>query len=89
MSDPDVPCFASSDREGGTAEEDKAAMIGNLDLFGTYTVDDEGNLHRKQGGGMYFSELDWFPRIPRGNTMAPCVVVGERAAELLQKVHGA
>jgi choline dehydrogenase len=25
-----------------------------------------------------------FPRIPRGNTMAPCVVVGERAADLLR-----
>ena len=30
-----------------------------------------------------------FPRIPRGNTMAPCVVVGERAAELLKRAHGA
>ena len=30
-------------REAGTAEEDKAAVIGNLALFGTYTVDGEGN----------------------------------------------
>ena len=43
MSDPDVPRFASNTRESGTAEEDKAAMIGNLALFGTYTVDGEGN----------------------------------------------
>ena len=29
--------------EGGTAEEDKAAIIGNLALFGTYSVDQDGN----------------------------------------------
>ncbi len=43
MSDPDVPRFAGGVREGGTAEEDKAAVIGNLALFGTYTVDEDGN----------------------------------------------
>ncbi len=26
-----------------------------------------------------------FPRIPTGNTMAPCVIVGERAADILQQ----
>jgi choline dehydrogenase len=29
-----------------------------------------------------------FPRIPTGNTMAPCIVVGERGAEILQKQYG-
>jgi choline dehydrogenase len=29
------------------------------------------------------------PRITTGNTMAPCVVVGERAAEILKIAHGA
>lgn len=29
-----------------------------------------------------------FPRIPTGNTMAPCVVVGERAADLICSAHG-
>ena len=43
MSDPSVPRFASNARENGTAEEDKAVMVGNLALFGTYTVDDQGN----------------------------------------------
>jgi choline dehydrogenase len=27
------------------------------------------------------------PRITTGNTMAPCVVIGERAAELLRSQH--
>jgi choline dehydrogenase-like flavoprotein len=28
------------------------------------------------------------PRITTGNTMAPCVVIGERAAEILKTAHG-
>lgn len=28
------------------------------------------------------------PKIPVGNTMAPCVVIGERAADLLKAAHG-
>jgi choline dehydrogenase len=28
------------------------------------------------------------PRITTGNTMAPCVVIGERAAEILKIAHG-
>ncbi|HVI90504.1 MAG TPA: GMC family oxidoreductase N-terminal domain-containing protein [Dongiaceae bacterium] len=29
-----------------------------------------------------------FPKIPTGNTMAPCVVIGERAAEMIKADHG-
>ena len=28
------------------------------------------------------------PRVTTGNTMAPCVIIGERAAELLKAAHG-
>ncbi|MFL6586581.1 MAG: GMC family oxidoreductase [Luteimonas sp.] len=28
------------------------------------------------------------PNVPSGNTMAPCVVIGERAAELIKAAHG-
>jgi hypothetical protein len=44
MSDPSVPRFSSGARETGTDEENKAVVIGNLALFGTYSVDEEGNL---------------------------------------------
>ena len=27
------------------------------------------------------------PRVPMGNTMAPCIVIGERAAEILRKAY--
>jgi len=28
------------------------------------------------------------PNVPSGNTMAPCVVIGERASEIIRKAHG-
>jgi choline dehydrogenase len=28
------------------------------------------------------------PRVTTGNTMAPCVVIGERAGEILKRAHG-
>ncbi|HYV64877.1 MAG TPA: lipocalin-like domain-containing protein [Myxococcales bacterium] len=38
ITDPDVPKFATGNRTGGTAEENKAAMAGGIGYFGTYTV---------------------------------------------------
>ena len=38
---PDVPNFASNNRGQGTPEENKAVVLGNLDLFGTYSVADK------------------------------------------------
>jgi choline dehydrogenase len=28
------------------------------------------------------------PRVTTGNTMAPCLIIGERAAEMIRKRHG-
>ncbi len=36
--DPDVPKFAASRRTQGTVEENKAAVLGGIALFGTYSV---------------------------------------------------
>ena len=58
MSDPGVPRFSGGVREGGTAEENKAATIGNLALFGTYTVDEDGHFHRQRGAGLHLPKLD-------------------------------
>ena len=38
LTDPDVPKFATASRTGGTAEENKTAMVGSIGYFGTYTV---------------------------------------------------
>ena len=35
---PDVPKFASTNREAGTSEENKAAVNGSIAYFGTYSV---------------------------------------------------
>jgi choline dehydrogenase len=39
--------------------------------------------------GLRIADASILPRVTTGNTMAPCVIVGERAAELLQREHGA
>ena len=38
--------------------------------------------------GLRIADASVLPRVTTGNTMAPCVIVGERAAELLQEEHG-
>jgi choline dehydrogenase len=38
--------------------------------------------------GLMIADASVFPRIPTGNTMAPCVIVGERASEILRAEHG-
>jgi choline dehydrogenase len=37
--------------------------------------------------GLRIADASIMPRITTGNTMAPCVVIGERAAELLTSEH--
>src|SRR5436190_6228437 len=39
---PDRPKFAAKIRTGGTLEEYKAAVLGNISTFGTYTVNPDG-----------------------------------------------
>jgi choline dehydrogenase len=50
-----------------------AVVDGNLRVYG---ID---NLRIADGSIM--------PRVTTGNTMAPCVVIGERAGEILKKDH--
>jgi choline dehydrogenase len=38
--------------------------------------------------GLHIADASIMPRITTGNTMAPCVVIGERAAEILKADHG-
>jgi choline dehydrogenase len=37
--------------------------------------------------GLRIADASIMPRITTANTMAPCVVIGERAAELLTSAH--
>lgn len=38
--------------------------------------------------GLRVADPSIMPRITTGHTMAPCVVIGERAADLIGKSHG-
>ena len=38
--------------------------------------------------GLRIADGSIMPRITIGNTMAPCVIIGERAAQNLQSEHG-
>jgi len=40
----DVPKFASTNREAGTAEENKAAVQGSIAYYGTYSVSENGKV---------------------------------------------
>ena len=38
--------------------------------------------------GLRIADGSIMPRVPTGNTMAPCVIVGERCGEILQNKYG-
>lgn len=38
--------------------------------------------------GLRLADASIMPRVTTGNTQAPCTVIGERAAELMQEAHG-
>lgn len=47
----------------------------------------DGNLKVHGLDGVRIADGSIMPRITTGNTMAPCVVIGERAAEILRAEH--
>ena len=49
----------------------------------------DGNLRVYGINGLRMADVHILPRVTTGNTMAPCVVIGERAACILQQEHGA
>jgi choline dehydrogenase len=48
----------------------------------------DGNLKVYGVQNLRIADGSILPRVTTGNTMAPCVVIGERAAEILRKEHG-
>lgn len=47
-----------------------------------------GNLQVYGIDRLRIADASIMPNVPSGNTMAPCVVIGERAAEIIKKAHG-
>lgn len=54
--------------------DEMAVVNGNLQVYG---ID-----------RLRIADASIMPSVPSGNTMAPCVVIGERAAEIIIKAHG-
>jgi choline dehydrogenase len=48
----------------------------------------DGHLKVYGVDGLRIADASIMPEITSGNTMAPCVVIGERAAEMIKATHG-
>jgi Lipocalin-like domain len=85
MTDSTIPKFASSARGHGSAEENQAAMAGSIGWFGTYTVDDSGELNGDRVEGSTFP--NWVGDI-RSRKDIQLVVDGDRILERFQRPEG-
>lgn len=47
----------------------------------------DGNLQVYGIDRLRIADASIMPNVSSGNTMAPCVVIGERAAEIIKKAH--
>ena len=54
LTNPGNPPFASPNRQDATADEARAAIKGSLGLYGTYTLDSEGNFSGNHVEGSTF-----------------------------------
>jgi hypothetical protein len=85
MTDSTVPKFASNARGYGTAEENQAAMAGSIGWFGTYTVDESGELNGDHVEGSTFP--NWVGDV-RTRKDIQLVVSGDRILESFQRPEG-
>ncbi len=80
LHDPAVPKFAADAWNQGTAAENKAAVAGSLSLYGTYTVDDDGNFYSERVLGATFPNWNG---LARGRRELTLTVEGDRMTERL------
>lgn len=85
LTDSTVPKFASKARGHGTAEENQAAMAGSIGLFGTYTVDEHGDLSGDRVEGSTFP--NWVGDV-RTRKEIQTVVDGDRMVETFLRPEG-
>jgi hypothetical protein len=55
---PDIPKFASGDRATATPEEYKMAVMSSLGVYGTYTVDENGDFLEQRVIGSTFPNMN-------------------------------
>lgn len=85
MTDSTVPKFASTARDHGTAEENQAAMAGGIGWFGTYSIDENGDLSGDRVEGSTFP--NWVGDI-RTRKELQLVIDGDRMVESFQRPEG-
>ncbi len=85
MTDSAIPKFASDERGQGTAPENQAAMRSSIGLFGTYTVDENGNFSGNRVAGATFP--NWVGSV-RTRQQLQMVVEGDRMRETFTRPEG-
>jgi len=82
---PDIPKFASGDRANGTPEEYKTAVTSSLGVYGTYTVDANGDFLEQHVTGSTFPNMNGSSR---GRSELTEKVEGDRMTESLKIADG-
>lgn len=85
MTDSTIPKFASNARGHGSADENHAAMAGSIGWFGTYTIDESGDLSGNRVEGSTFP--NWVGDV-RTKKDLQLVVDGDRMLERFQRPEG-
>src|SRR5580698_9473619 len=82
---PDIPKFASGDRATGTPEEYKMAVMSSLGVYGTYTVDENGDFLEQHVIGSTFPNMNGSSR---GRAELTEKVDGDKLMENLKIADG-
>ena len=82
---PDIPKFASGDRSNGTPEEYKTAVTSSLGVYGTYTIDENGDFLEQHVIGSTFQNMNGSSR---GRSELTEKVEGNRMTENLKIADG-
>jgi hypothetical protein len=85
INNPDIPKFASGDRLVGTSEEYKAAVVNSLAVYGTYTIDENGDFLEEHVVGSTFQNMNG---TSRGRDELTERVDGSRMMETLKIADG-
>jgi len=85
VTNPDIPKFASGDRSNGTPEEYKRAVTSSLGVYGTYTVDENGDFLEQHVIGSTFRDMNGSSR---GRNELTEKVEGNRMTENLRIADG-
>jgi hypothetical protein len=85
LNNPDIPKFVSGDRLTGTPEEYKSSVVNSLGVYGTYTIDENGDFLEEHILGSTFQNMNG---TIRGRNEITEKVDGNRMMETLKIADG-